>query len=276
MSDYQTYSGYGKQFASQYGIPWPIFAGLIQQESGWNAWPTGYNDGGQAVGFGQLHAGAAKDVGVNRYDPIQNLKGAAAYLSQQYKATGNWTDALAAYNEGIGNYKTNKGQKYAANVFAQAKKFGDVTSDQLSVNPNNAGKTGDIGTGGMTGGEYTDQQKQNAANNVGGAVGSVFEAFGNFWNNGPGKAFTPGLADAAAGAGALAGGVAGSTAEGAQQATQAVQSILPSNLSSLVDAINSMFTAEFWKTASPYIIVAVAAVGFILFGGLTMARRAAA
>ena len=92
---------------------------MIQQESGWN--PNAVGDGGLAIGFGQLHAGAASDVGVNRFDPLGNLQGAAAYLKRQYNKYGNWTDALSAYNQGHAG--TNKGLAYATSVLDKAKKL---------------------------------------------------------------------------------------------------------------------------------------------------------
>jgi len=119
MSYFDQYSGAAGGYASQYGIPKPVFFGLIQQESSWNPYAIG--DSGAAFGFGQLHAGAASDVGVNRFDPLGNLQGAAAYLSKQYNKYGNWTDALSAYNQGHAG--TSAGLSYANSVLDKAKKL---------------------------------------------------------------------------------------------------------------------------------------------------------
>jgi hypothetical protein len=122
---YGQYSGAAAGYANQYNIPQPIFFGLIQKESSWNPFAVG--DNGAAYGFGQLHAGAASDVGVDRFNPLQNLQGSAAYLSRQYQKYGNWTDALSAYNQGHAG--TSKGLAYANSVLDKAKKLfggGDI------------------------------------------------------------------------------------------------------------------------------------------------------
>lgn len=130
MSYFDQYSGIAGGYADQYGIPQPILFGLIQQESSWN--PNAIGDNGAAYGFGQLHAGAATDTGVNRFDPIGNLKGTASYLSRQFKKYGNWTDALSAYNQGHAG--TSQGLAYANSVLDKAKKlFGGGNIDPATI-----------------------------------------------------------------------------------------------------------------------------------------------
>lgn len=270
MSDYDRYSAVGQQYAAQYGVPWPIFAGLIQQESGWNAVPAGYNDGGLAYGFGQLHEGAAADVGVNRYDPNQNLKGSAAYLAQQYKATGNWTDAIAAYNQGIGKYSNSAGQSYAQSVLNNAKTlFGWDGSTTVS--------TPATGTSGQTGSEYTAQAAQtnstlsslsNPATNPVSGSGSLWDSvsgmLGNFMS-GLGGSNTP-----ATGAGAPApndGTTSGTYITGAAGAASSAL-----GLSGVNDFFTKISSAEFWQKSFLYIIVAVAAVALVLFGVFATTR----
>jgi soluble lytic murein transglycosylase-like protein len=58
-----------------------------------------------AIGLGQLMPGTAASLGVNPYDPLQNLWGTASYLRQKYLEFGDWTLALAAYNAGSGNVR---------------------------------------------------------------------------------------------------------------------------------------------------------------------------
>lgn len=88
-----------KAAAKQHGIPEGLFMKLIRQESGWK--PKVVSHAG-AIGLAQLMPGTAKDLGVNPWNPQQNLEGGARYLSQQYKKFGDWKLALAAYNAGPG------------------------------------------------------------------------------------------------------------------------------------------------------------------------------
>ena len=44
----------------------------------------------------------ARRLGVDPFDPYQNLDGGARYLRQQYEEFGTWRLALAAYNAGPG------------------------------------------------------------------------------------------------------------------------------------------------------------------------------
>ncbi len=83
--------------ASRYGIDPDMFLRLIQQESSFR--PDVVSPKG-AIGLGQLMPATAKELGVDPTDPMQNLEGAAKYLSQQLKRFGDPSLALAAYNAG--------------------------------------------------------------------------------------------------------------------------------------------------------------------------------
>lgn len=83
--------------ASRYGIDPNMFLRLIQQESSFR--PDVVSPKG-AIGLGQLMPATAKELGVDPTDPMQNLEGAAKYLSQQLKRFGDPSLALAAYNAG--------------------------------------------------------------------------------------------------------------------------------------------------------------------------------
>ena len=87
--------------AAKYGISPYYFERQINQESGFNPYamsPVG------AVGIAQFLPSTAAGMGVNPYDPVDALYGAArmmANLSAQYG--GDYAKALAAYNAGPGN-----------------------------------------------------------------------------------------------------------------------------------------------------------------------------
>ena len=85
--------------AERYGIPHQLFFNLVTAESNWNELalsPRG------AIGLAQLMPGTAADLGVDPYDPYENLEGGARYLAEQYQRFGTWELALAAYNAGPG------------------------------------------------------------------------------------------------------------------------------------------------------------------------------
>lgn len=103
----QTIDGYISTYASQYGIPENIFSTLVKHESGYNQ--SAVSSAG-AIGLTQLMPGTAQGLGVDPNDAEQNVMGGAMYLKQMYDATGNWRDALIAYNEGLGAFQ--EGHRY--------------------------------------------------------------------------------------------------------------------------------------------------------------------
>jgi soluble lytic murein transglycosylase-like protein len=91
------YLSLAKNAARKHNVPEGLFLRLVQQESGWDA--KARSDKG-AYGLAQLMPTTARQLGVDRENPAQNLEGGARYLSQQYKIFGSWPLALAAYNAG--------------------------------------------------------------------------------------------------------------------------------------------------------------------------------
>lgn len=85
--------------ARKYGIPVDLFKRLVQQESNWN--PRARSHAG-AIGLAQLMPFTAKKLGVDPWNPEENLEGGARYLKQQYRKFKSWRLALAAYNAGPG------------------------------------------------------------------------------------------------------------------------------------------------------------------------------
>jgi len=111
------YIALAKQTARKHNIPWPLFASMIDHESGWN--PAAVSDAG-AIGLGQLMPGTARGMGIDPWDPKQNLEGAARYLSGQFSKTQSWKEALRAYNYGPAGAAENphNGLEYANSVLA--------------------------------------------------------------------------------------------------------------------------------------------------------------
>jgi soluble lytic murein transglycosylase-like protein len=86
--------------AAKYDISPRLLEAVVWQESRWRH--TATSPAG-AYGLAQLMPGTARDLGVDRTDPRQNLEGGARYLRMQLDAFGGDLEkALAAYNAGPG------------------------------------------------------------------------------------------------------------------------------------------------------------------------------
>jgi soluble lytic murein transglycosylase-like protein len=85
--------------ARRYGIDGRLLAALVWSESGFR--PEVVSHAG-AIGLAQLMPGTARGLGVDPWDPLQNLDGGARYLRAQLDRFGRADLALAAYNAGPG------------------------------------------------------------------------------------------------------------------------------------------------------------------------------
>ena len=111
--------------AEKEGVPVPLALAVATKESNRN--PNAVGDGGKAIGMFQLHAAAAEDVGADRANPVENIRGGLRYLKQlNGRYGGDVTKVLQAYNGGMDN--VDKGtvspaaQAYAAEVIANLSK----------------------------------------------------------------------------------------------------------------------------------------------------------
>lgn len=107
-----------------YGIPTNIIQAQMQAESNFDQSAV---SGAGAIGLMQLMPGTAKELGVDPNDPRQNVMGGVKYLKQMYDATGNWRDALIAYNEGLGAWQ--EGHRYAESVAYADKILNNLDGD---------------------------------------------------------------------------------------------------------------------------------------------------
>lgn len=107
-----------RQMATKYKIPPRIFLAMVETESGWN--PSAISGAG-AVGLGQLMPATARTLGVDPFNPRQNLDGAARHLRAMHRQTGNWRDALRAYNQGFAGSQSSPdaGAEYAEKVMSR-------------------------------------------------------------------------------------------------------------------------------------------------------------
>lgn len=85
--------------AARHGLDGRLLAAVVWAESGFRADAVSH---GGAVGLAQLMPATARGLGVNPYDPVQNLDGGARYLRTQLDRFGSVELALAAYNAGPG------------------------------------------------------------------------------------------------------------------------------------------------------------------------------
>jgi hypothetical protein len=129
MSYFDQWSGTAGNVADSYGLDRSVFFGLIDTESSWN--PNADAPGSSAYGFTQLLSGTANSLGVNRFDPVQNLNGGAKYLSSMINRFG-LTKGLAAYHDGPGAIGLHGGYEYARTVLDKAKKYLGTGSSLLN------------------------------------------------------------------------------------------------------------------------------------------------
>jgi soluble lytic murein transglycosylase-like protein len=81
----------------QTGIPAVLLAALIRTESAWQPYVV---SAAGAIGLAQLMPATAAELGVDPWNPADNVRGGARYLRTQLDAFDDVSFALAAYNAG--------------------------------------------------------------------------------------------------------------------------------------------------------------------------------
>ena len=96
---------FAAQEAERQGVPLSMVQGVVETESGgtFNAIGPKTKTGDRAYGPMQLMATTAKDLGVNRMEWKDNIRGGVKYLSQLSQQFEDPSLVMAAYNAGPGN-----------------------------------------------------------------------------------------------------------------------------------------------------------------------------
>jgi hypothetical protein len=96
---------FAAQEAERQGVPLSLVQGVVDTESGgvFNAIGPKTKTGDRAYGPMQLMGATAKDLGVNRMEWKDNIRGGVKYLSQLSQQFDDPSLVMAAYNAGPGN-----------------------------------------------------------------------------------------------------------------------------------------------------------------------------
>lgn len=96
---------FAAQEAERQGVPLSLVQGVVDTESKgvFNAIGPKTKTGDRAYGPMQLMSSTAKDLGVNRMEWKDNIRGGVKYLNQLSQRYDNPDLVLAAYNAGLGN-----------------------------------------------------------------------------------------------------------------------------------------------------------------------------
>lgn len=132
-----------RKIAQESGLPEAMLHAVVKNESGFN--PRALSPKG-AMGLMQLMPQTAQGLGVlDPFDPEQNLRGGARYLTQLFERFGSWERALAAYNAGPsaverygGTPPFNETQNFVRKVMDDFRRRGGPPAE--SANPGWAGQ----------------------------------------------------------------------------------------------------------------------------------------
>jgi len=113
------------------GIPPDLFVRQINLESGFN---TNEVSPAGAIGIAQFMPATAAGLGIDPWDPVQSLQGAAQLMGRYTRNYGgDYAKALAAYNGGSGNLQaaiSNCGAQWLACMPAETQHYVQVILNQ--------------------------------------------------------------------------------------------------------------------------------------------------
>lgn len=120
-------------YSEKFDVPASLAYSILWQESAGN--PNATGSAGE-IGLMQLKPIAVKDVqgsmGVNtagwKTNPVKNIEVGVAYLKLMYDRTGNWQEAVRAYNQGkrgkdLNKDRSGKADNYLSSVTEKRKFF---------------------------------------------------------------------------------------------------------------------------------------------------------
>ena len=123
--------------AGKAGISAALLDAVIEQESGFNPFARGprTRSGERAIGLMQIMPSTARKLGIDPYNPAQNLWGGAWYLANLIRGYGgNVALALAAYNAGptaVAKYggipPYRETQSYVPAIMRRAQRYADAS-----------------------------------------------------------------------------------------------------------------------------------------------------
>lgn len=134
------YSPIITQIAQQQGIPPALAIAVAQKESNGQQWTASGSpvvSSAGAIGIFQLMPATAADLGVNPYDPVDNIRGGVKFLADQIRQFGlpaglwayNWGPGrVQAFQNGTGSAPPPSVVGYANDIMAAANAVPSVSA----------------------------------------------------------------------------------------------------------------------------------------------------
>ena len=130
-SSAQQYASQVQAASNATGVPQAILFGVMQQESQFNPTAQPVNTNGSIdYGLMGLNSNYYGTFGATA-TAAQQVQQAAEILAADFKSTGSWQGALAAYNAGLTGASNGLGQAYASAVSALAQGFAAMTGETI-------------------------------------------------------------------------------------------------------------------------------------------------